>query len=183
LAGLAAHGDSFDLKFGRKYLSHDSYDVRLEATEIVERFGDQSDSQTLVQIAKSTEGILQEAAARAAMRLDPGPGNSASALLRTADKILISIVLQSFMSEDDTNEKNDFLEPFLTDEKEELRLSALAYLVKRYSEGDLENLLGRYTSQKPYYYDVVCWLDRILYAPSRLKEMYQRKLGEQIFEA
>jgi hypothetical protein len=71
LAGLAAHGEPADVEFGRKHLYHSEYDVRVEAVKVVSSFGDTEDFLELMKIAKSTEGLLQELAARAALKVSP----------------------------------------------------------------------------------------------------------------
>lgn len=73
-----------------------------------------------------------------------------------------------------------FLEPFLYNEKDKIRLKVLACLCERASREELEQLLNRYTMPPRYFYDVVCWLDRILYAPARLGEAYKTQLSREI---
>jgi hypothetical protein len=71
--------------------------------------------------------------------------------------------------------------PVLAKDKwDTVRLRVLAYFIEKYSVEELERLLERYfqrySNGETYYYDVVCWLDRVLYAPTRLKETYRHLL-------
>ena len=183
LAGLVEHGDQSDIEFGQEYLLHEKYEVRVEAVRVVRQFGSETDAQALIGIAKSTEGILQEEAAHAVMSVAPGVGEAARALLETGDNILVGIAIGRLLEEGDIAATAKFLEPFLDDEKDKVRIRALAYFTKKYGTEELEQLLQRYTSRSRYYYDIVCWLDRIVYAPSRLKEMYKRRLEGEIILA
>ena len=40
-------------------------------------------------------------------------------------------------------------------------------------------MLLEYPTRSTYYYDVVTWLDRLLYSPSPLKELFARELEER----
>ncbi len=182
LSALVVNGEPTDCQFGRKYLAHDNYDVQLEAVKIVRRFGDKSDVAALMEIAKTTEGILQETSAQAVIKLAGDTTKSATGLLRTADEILISILITHFLSSDGSFDVEEFLEPFLDDSRTEVRIGVLIYFLEKYSEKELESLLIRYTSKETYFYDVVCWLDRILYAPDCLKAMYRQKLSRKILK-
>jgi len=53
--------------------------------------------------------------------------------------------------------------------------------MEKSSDQELERLLERYTTEQgSYYYDVVCWIDRILWSPPRLREMHRRQLRERL---
>ena len=54
LSGLVQHGNSEDIVWGRKYLTKVSslYDLRFEAINLVELYGDNSDVERLIDIAK-----------------------------------------------------------------------------------------------------------------------------------
>jgi hypothetical protein len=181
LAGLASNGESTDVQFARHYTSTESYDLRLEAVKVITRFGNSSDIPTLLDIAKHSEGMLQEVAARGAMRLNPEPGVAARELLLTGDAILIGIVVQSLLATNAGKTSAEFLESFLDNDKAELRTGVLAYFGEKSSEEELSGLLERYTSRQVYYYDVVCWLDRMLYAPPKLRDVYTKTLKRQLF--
>jgi len=73
-----------------------------------------------------------------------------------------------------------FLEPLLKDENDVVRRKVAAFFAMKFTAEELEALLGRYTSQLPYYFDVVCWLDRILYAPAQLRQFFTRRLNDDL---
>jgi hypothetical protein len=175
-----------DVEFGRKYLSHEDYNVQVEAVRIVGRFGEEKDAIMLIKIAKNREGLLQELAAKMAMTAASGATETARALLQTGDDILISITVGYLLNVEDVSATAIFLEPFLVGEQDTVRLRVFAYFVKKYSVEELEQLLERYLQRysngENYYYDVVCWLDRILYAPTLLKETYKRLLLTSVLD-
>jgi HEAT repeat protein len=180
LAGIAQNGEADDIVFGRKYLSRDDYDVRVEAVELIKRFGDEDDIQDLINVAKSTEGILQESSALAALKLSPDVKETARALLLEAKEDLASAVVGYLTGEQDAAAMSAFLEPLLREEHDIVRRKVTAFFARKFPKEELEELLGRYTSQLPYYYDVVCWLDKILYAPAQLKGTFARQLEEEL---
>ena len=175
LAGFAMHGESQDVQIGRLYLMESDHHVRLEAIRIIERFGDASDVEALIGIAKDSYGELKELAANVALKLAPRIDGAASALLQTEDPTLVGLSFKSLMNEPPT-EVQPILEPLLGSKNDNIRIKVLAYFVKRYLEDELVQLLSRYFERSHYYYDVVCWLDRVLYAPPPLKEMFVYEL-------
>jgi len=41
----------------------------------------------------------------------------------------------------------------------------------------VEELLDEYLAKPTYYYNVVCWIDRVLYAPQLMRREFTRKLS------
>jgi len=68
------------------------------------------------------------------------------------------------------------MESYLADETGFKRTKAVWFCVKACSPEGLAEMLERYMSRDTYYYYVVCWFDRVLYAPGPLKAMYVREL-------
>lgn len=180
LAGLAQNGEADDIIFGRRYLPRDDYDVRMEAVKVIKKFGDEDDIQGLIEVAKTTEGVLQESAALAALELSPDVKETARSLLLTAKEDLARTVVSYLTDEQEVAAVSAFLELLLKDESNVVRRKAAAFFAKKFTEEELEELLGRYTSQSPYYYDVVCWLDKILYAPAQLKGTFASQLEGEL---
>ncbi|WP_196523071.1 DUF4062 domain-containing protein [Nostoc commune] len=174
LSGLAMHGNTDDIYWGRRYIleSKTLPDVRLEAVKIIERLGDNSDTNTLISVIKDSYGELQELAARASLKLSPGIDGAASALLETGDRILVKLAIEALMNEDKLK-VSKLLEPMLNNENQFLRVQVLVYFIRNCSTDELEQILSRYIKKPQYFYNVIYWLDRILYAPSPIKEMFK----------
>jgi hypothetical protein len=92
-------------------------------------------------------------------------------------------IVMACYSGEETNVGATFLEPFLYNDREKIRLKVVAYLSERGSHHELEELLRKYTMPPRYFFDVVCWLDRILYAPTRLREAYRTQLSREILQS
>jgi len=72
------------------------------------------------------------------------------------------------------------MERMLLENSDVVRRKSVGFFADSYEKDDLEKLLDRYITQPTYYYDVVCWLDRILYAPAQLKAMFIRQLAKEL---
>jgi hypothetical protein len=59
-----------------------------------------------------------------------------------------------------------------------VRVLAVACLHRLADRARLEAILDEYMQTRPYYYNVVCWLDRVLYAPAPLQDMFARWLSQ-----
>ena len=70
-------------------------------------------------------------------------------------------------------------EELLDDQSDGTRVRSLYYLSKYTDERGLEDLLSGYLSKESYYYNVVTWLDRLLYSSLPLKEMFTRELEKE----
>lgn len=181
LAALAEHGRAEDVRIARLHTSSTWKDVRLGAIKIIDRFGDVSDVKSCISIAQNDFGELRELAARAALKLEDGQREATKAFLASNDTALISIAIRSFLTRD-AGSGATFLDPLLTSSSGAVRLRALAYFAKTQSEPQLEQLLQSYLAKSSYYYHVVCWLDRFLYAPSLLRAKFRDLLRTIRFE-
>lgn len=179
LAGLARNGIRGDAEIVRPYLDSSHHDVAIEAVGVLSRFGNEADVMALVAIAKAGRGELRKAAADAALKLDPG-GVASEAFLASNDPVLVAKGLSLMPYEQAVTSNRPVA--LLNNENLGVRTAALLYLVEKASGPELEQTLREYVTQKTYYYNVVCWLDRLLYTPSPLKEMYTRDLRRQSSE-
>jgi SOS response regulatory protein OraA/RecX len=72
----------------------------------------------------------------------------------------------------------------LHDNKEGKRVRAVFYLQQHAkSKEELEKVLRDYQERESYYYNVVTWLDRLLYAPDLLREDFRRRLRKEALSA
>lgn len=180
LAGLAEHGVESDIVFGRQYLYREDYDLRLEAVRIVSRFGAPSDAPDLIKIAKSSDGILQEFAARGAVRVSGFDPDVIKPLVETRDEALVSVAVSELIGCDDRDAASALLEPFLYDENVGVRMKVTAFFISRFTREELGQLLSRYSSAGTYYYDVVCGLDGALYAPASVVQYVKSEVVREL---
>ena len=177
LEALAAHGSSRDADLARKYVTADSEEVKKEAVRVLERFGTKEDVDRLVPLFREGYGELREVAARTALTLDPAPHGVLVSMLDTDNPMLVSLALKS-ISPADFMEIRSAVESLLERRNPAVRVKGISFLVERLSGGELQELLNDYM-KPPYYYNVVCWLDRILFAPEPLRDAFVRQLRDQ----
>jgi len=184
LAILAERGQKEDLDIARNYLSEGDkdtkYDVWCEAIRVVERFGDDSDLGRLLAIAEDSFGKLQELAASAALKLTSDKQAVCNHFFGTGNNTLAVLAVKSMLDQDSESSRQ-FIEARLHNQHAQVRLLAVAYFAKVYEdESQFEKLLARYIRSPSYYYNVVVWLDRLLYAPDPFKEAYKGQLDRRL---
>jgi hypothetical protein len=182
LAGLAAHGEATDVEFGRKHLYHTEYDVRVEAVRVVSRFGGAEDYVDLIKLAKSTEGLLQEMAVRAALNLATDRIEAVRDLIETGNEVLISIAICELIANADHEGASSILMPLLYSDNDKNRIRAMIYFAARCAREELEQILVDCAARPRRYYDVVCFFDRVLYAPPRLRKYFLGVAEKQLFD-
>jgi hypothetical protein len=153
---IAQHGgpDDVDLVWG--YVTHDNIGVRRQATALV-------------------------------LNLDPERFQEhASALLNLDDWAIKEIVFR-FALENDEELPTEAVRQLLYSSESQTRRGALAYLVETMEEAKRRELLNSYPQAEDidfdfYYYDVVGWLDRLLFAPEPIREYYREELADTLGE-
>ena len=113
-----------------------------------------------------------------ALKFSPKPFATATEFLKSDDKDLVRIGFSWLLAQDSARLAVGFRE-FLQDADADFRLPSLLWLSRRLERSGLEATLTSYQGNETYYYDVVTWLDRLVYAPQRLRESFARKLGEK----
>lgn len=179
LGSLAIHGNPNDIHAARRCLLNTWAQVQLPAIQVVAKFGDESDVGILLEIAGKNYGEIAELAAKAAVRLSSGNRDAAIKLIESQKNDLIITGLKSIRGEDPNTQLN-ILEPILESSDTNKRRKVLAHLVKILSDEQLGDLLARYLERDYYYFQVVCWLDRVLYSPEPLREMFMKSLESEI---
>lgn len=178
LLGIAKNGTPGAAEIAKPYLSQDTFGLRGAAVKVVCKFGDSGYAGDLIRIAKETYGERQKETALGALKLSSNPAETAAELLRS-DSADLAKVAFSWMLHQDSYDFSDAFRDFLHDEDAGFRLRSLYWLSKRLEKADLEATLAAYVENGTYYYDIVTWLDRLLYAPRRLRDSFARKLQDE----
>lgn len=192
LSIIAEMGSSQDLDVAQKYLiategtARD--EVRAAAVSIIANHGSKPEAYILARLALEESGQLGRVAAKGALRLFPGPDGIVRELLKSNDETIVNLALES-LTKYKPSELDALFRPLLYDERSGTRLAVLAYFVEVESKRNLVRLLKTYIADAPngrYYYNVVCWLDRCIYAPGRIQKAYRallnRNVRQQIFQ-
>jgi HEAT repeat protein len=184
LTGLLKNGSPADIEFGRRFLFHKNSDVSIEAVKIIQKWGNDDDISDLIKIAKSSDALLQELATQVALSVSNADLRVVEELLSTEDVIIVSITVGELISQADKEKIRNFLKNkrYLYHENAEVRMRILAFYIFQNESENLYALLKDYTSAETYYYDIVCYLDRILYAPVKLQLAYRQSLRDKFFD-
>jgi hypothetical protein len=178
LTGLAIHGEASDIRFGRQYLVNDRNATQLAAVRIVCRFGTAEDVPGILNVAKDTWGEARDEAGVCALRLSATPFEVARELIQNTSPKLVQAGY-AWLYDQHSQEASDFFEALLDSEDEKERLRSVYYLSKTRTSEELEAALEANLQKEKYYYNVVTWLDRLLYSPEPLKGFFVRKLAEE----
>jgi hypothetical protein len=185
---LAQHATPDDLEIARSFTSdpHQSVlkDTTLEyALDIIGQFGTEEDVDLIEPFVISSRYNLRYKAASMLLELDPERRQEhALDLLGQDDWKLKKLVLRYSLDEEDVL-PIDSVRELLYESDEQTRLGALAYLVQKLDDGEIEDLLEDYPNADDfdfYYYDVICWLDRLVHAPDPIGEWYRDSLTERL---
>jgi hypothetical protein len=178
VVGLAANGQPSDLRFGRQYLGSDRSATKLAALRIVSKFGTAEDVPALLQISRESWGEARDEAGAAALRLSPNPIEVAVELAESNSPTLVRTGY-GWLYKQVSTEVEKFFEASLESESQTTRTRALYYFSATRTREDLELLLAAQLNKETYYYNVVTWLDRLLYSPALLREFFVQDLERQ----
>lgn len=175
LAGLAEHGEEGDLDYGHEFIDA-SYDFVVdEAVKVVQRLGDEDDVDRLVTAARNSYGSTRRLSLQAAVALSEDRDTLLGELFALEDSGVVTEAIGVFSHHNHELEPGPLMELLVHDAKA-TRECALAALVVDQDAEELERMLAAYTDQETYYYDVVSWLDRLLYSPEALSGSFRAEL-------
>jgi HEAT repeat protein len=178
LSGLVANGESADIRFGRQYLANDRQSIKLKAVRIVSKFGTEEDVPSLLEIWRDSWGDARDEAGSAALRLSKQPFEVAQEFIRSTHERAVREAFDWLYGQDSA-EVMDLFAELLESESATDREKALYFFSKRLDEKSLSALLEGQFDKGTYYYNVVTWLDRLLYAPEPLPDFSRRQLERE----
>jgi len=174
ISAILEQDDPESIRIARKYIKNGNEDIKKLAIKIIEKLGTTSDASLLVDVCTNSYGELKELAANAALILNPGISGTSGSFLQIGDEHLINLALKSLKNEPIENTKS-IVQNLLQNSNESIRKHAVFYLIDKLSKEELEKILTDYPKNY-YYYNVMCWLDRMLYAPSSLNSIFRKDL-------
>jgi hypothetical protein len=116
-------------------------------------------------------------AVRAALKIDKS-GAVLRKMMESDSSELIENALRQARSRPDVVSDEEATS-WLEHKSDEVRLAAVGVLFACRSRSELEDFLLKYVERPTYYYNVVTWLDRVLYAPAGFREYFQRILAAE----
>ncbi|HEX8211386.1 MAG TPA: HEAT repeat domain-containing protein [Longimicrobium sp.] len=179
LSALVSHGATVDdLPLIKELLAHSSpweSGLREAAIAGIGQIGGVADVEQLLQIAQGAYGRVRAQALRTAVSLSPGIDGVAPELLRSNTPEFVRAGIAA-LTKRNFEQVSELVFPLLFHPDSAIRRPAIGYFVFVYPESELAEILNRYLTHETYYYNVVCWFDRALYAPPELREGYMLKL-------
>jgi hypothetical protein len=178
LLGLAKNAEIGDAELARPYLMQTDSSLRNPAVAVISKVGNSDDVPALLKIAKEAYGEVIREAALAALNLSSNPSEVSRELMLSGRSELVKIAY-GWMLNQDSEEVGAFFETELVSKDASNRVRALSYFSKRRDSAELSMMLESYLEKETYYYNVLTWLDRLLYSPSPLREMFVRELEKE----
>jgi len=177
-----------DLEIAKEYLEnpHFSYfkdDILISILSMIEKVGDENETDLLLNILDISNYGVKRKAASLLLKLDIKDRKSYAQELFQQDEISIYKTLFNFSLDEEDVLNLDSVKDLTYKSNRNTRLAALSYLTKKLSIDNLKEFLDQYPSADEYdfyYYDVICWLDRIIYAPDSIKDYYYASLEKYI---
>lgn len=177
LYAIAANGNSEDVIWGRRFINSDVNEIQIMAIEILKKFGTKDDAKLLLDVALNGTYKVSNEATKLALKLDPGVNGIAKYFFESNNPTLICLTIAN-LQEDNLKYFKHTMIPLLRSEHDLVRRDSYLYLAINCTPTELENILNEYVKQNSYYYDVVCWLDSILYAPKILTANLKKRIKE-----
>jgi hypothetical protein len=172
---LAVNGNSSDRPLITPYLESKSDAVRRAALACSRRFGTVDDAGIALKIAGEARGEVAMDAARVALHLAPGDSGSAITLLKNPKPELMKLAMLSVLN-GDVHKIWPLIRERLYDDTEEIRTLACAYTVRKLPPARLRTFIDQYMSREHYFYNVVFFLDRAVYAKGPLKKVFIKEI-------
>ena len=180
LSVLNTSGDARDLRIARRYSGREfASDIRIQALKLIGKFGKPSDINAVLAARMDFYGLERQELVQIALEHTKTPQKTVGKILDSQETADVKIVLK-FARKRNINRNKTKLQGLLTSDNTELREIVLAYLIINKSSTALEKILNEYVLQSTYYYNVVSWIDRILYTPTFLRQAYLRKIARKL---
>jgi len=166
--------------WAKKLMRSEQYDIACVAAAIFLKLARKSNLPGLIEMALKESSKFQEAAAVKALAFDE-KGLAFEKFLGSEENTLVRACLKKSLS-DGVRLESGRIHSLLHSEKDQIREMAAAYIMEAFNrdKNKLERFLNEYVQSETYYYNVVCWLDRILYAPRSFKMMFRKQLAEKL---
>lgn len=180
LDGLDLHGNQKDLKYARKYIGNTEFNLADNAAiKIIQKYGNSSDIKKLTEAASRVYDEAKRVALETAYCFSRNKGDYLKNLIERNDEKTIDLAI-TILSNSKTPQKENIAKTLLNHEQDRIRLKGLSVLVKSKSSKDIEKLLSDYLSNGTYYYNVISWIDKLLYSKGIYQDYYREALFKTV---
>ena len=174
LKGLALNPTPEDAPIARKMLSE--FGTRSSAMRILALAGSKQDLGLLVKAAETCFGDERARALAAVSRINNDARLTFDTLF-SSDSIELKRFAVWLLPDIRERDAREISTSLLLHSDEQVRLGAVVYLGKILPRLAAEQLLDRYLQNDKYYYNVVTWLDRFVYAPRYALRAYLEQIN------
>lgn len=179
LGGLAQHGNQDDIKYAREFIGNTRHNTAdPEAVQLLVKYGDSSDVERLLEAASRDYGETKRIALEGALKFSADKSLILEIMLKEGDKATSEKAANELWSLEQRRVRK-VAKDLLNEDNTDKRMRGIGVLVKFCGKEELEDLLDEYIGGTTYYYNVVTWLDRTLYAPGRYGETFKKELIEK----
>jgi hypothetical protein len=182
LSGVALNANPEDASLARRFLSNAEVPIQIatSAITILSKFGTPADVDILLATAEKTYGDTRVLAVETALQVAPNAFDVASKLVvhessgvrKAAAKVLLT---------QEWKISEAIARDLMTNEKDEIRVLGVALYSLNTNDLGLSAVLDEYLARGTYYYNVVTWLDRLLYAPEPYGAAFRKELRDKVF--
>ncbi len=178
---LLERGNANMLPKVRDLIETDDYKLRRICVQILNRHGSQRDSQFLLNLALKKEYTShRDLTIISALNLDTKDKYKIlEQLLKSDNPSFIKIAI-AFAQKNDKQLDEKKLFSFLDFKDEQTRVLIVAYIDAHTNKQEKEEIIKKMYTQSHYYYNTICWFDRLVYAPSKIQEFYKNELKKTL---
>jgi hypothetical protein len=179
---LLEKGDPTDKYYAYKFIKMDSYRVSGVCQSMLIKYGNEEDAQFLFNYSIKNNRI-DTAILIKAFELDTANKHDLIEKGFNSPINNLPILTLSYCFKNGitlTSDQNDKVMEMLKNKDYSVRELACAYIINFYSPTKLKQLLTKYQSTYPYYYNVVSYLDMVLFSNKKLKNEIKKELTKKL---
>lgn len=175
LMGLAANGEGSDAQLAQSFLESENSEIKEAAASVICKLATVNDRDILVELATELWGEVARTAARAALRVSNNQLELAREFMTSTRTELMDAAFEWLYGQD-VPDVRSWLGDILQDQNETNRERAIYYASQGMTRNELQDMLTTYQESDTHYYNVVAWLDRLLYAPPLIRKRFATEL-------
>lgn len=153
--------------------------LRKDAVSILKAVGTSEDLPRLLQIAKDNVGDSARLAAEAVISISSSRLDCLLEII-SSGKFEARRVAARALLEKPASELGDVGVRLISSEDDAVRLIGVTLIATKFKDSVLE-ILHTYYQRERYFYNVVAWLDRLTFAPEKLRHYYAERLMGIVF--
>src|SRR6266571_1945970 len=182
LSGVALNATPQDISLARRVLSNPEVprQIATSAIAILSKFASAADVDMLLAAAEKTYGNTRALAVKTALQLAPNAFDVASKLVAHENSTVRKLAARTLLVQD-WKISEPIARDLLSNKRTEIRVLGVALHSLSTDESGFSTMLDKYLVRETYYYNVVTWLDRVLYSPEPYRDAFRKELRDMVF--